>query len=170
MFNRCDLLGPFANEHLLRDSQAWQALERMEGLEEVKASVREMSNVIIKNAQREEEEMDLVDMCLNRVFIGNPGTGKTTVAKLYGEILSELGLLSKGELILKTASDFVGSALGTSETQTRAILEASVGSVLVIDEAYGLSSPKGTSDPYRAAVIDVMVEQVSVNVMAFAYV
>lgn len=91
--------------------------------------------------------------------------GKTTVAKLFAGILTDLGLLSKGEVVLKTASDFVGSALGESESKTRAILKASEGCVLVIDEAYSLSAAGGVgsgggADPYRTAVVDTLVEQV----------
>jgi SpoVK/Ycf46/Vps4 family AAA+-type ATPase len=65
----------------------------------------------------------------------HPGTGKTTVAKLYAEILKDLGLLSKGELIVTNASDFVGSVVGQSEEKTKKILTSSIGSVLLIDEA-----------------------------------
>ena len=97
------------------------------------------------------------------VFIGNPGTGKTTVAKLYGCILKHLGILSKGELISKSTSDFIGSALGQSENQTKAILSASEGCVLLIDEAYGLNPrsdsglANGGGDPYRNAAVDTLV-------------
>jgi hypothetical protein len=86
------------------------------------------------------------------------------VAKLYGQILADLGLLSKGEVIPKCASDFVGDALGTSEKLTQNILKAAEGSVLVIDEAYSLYSggfgTSGSNDPYKTAVIDTIVEKV----------
>lgn len=89
------------------------------------------------------------------------------MAKLFAGILTDLGLLSKGEVILKTASDFIGTVLGESESKTRAILKAAEGCVLVIDEAYSLgatgsrsSGSKGWSDLYRTAVIDTLVEQV----------
>ena len=87
------------------------------------------------------------------------------MAKLFAGILADLGLLSKGEVVLKTASDFVGSALGESESKTRAILKASEGCVLVIDEAYSLNAAGGVgsgggADPYRVAVVDTLVEQV----------
>jgi len=96
--------------------------------------------------------------------VGNPGTGKTTVAKLYGEILRDLGFLSKGELIVKNPSDFIGAALGQSEENTKAILKSSVGCVLLIDEAYGLNPSSGGSlsapCPYKTAVIDTIVAEV----------
>ncbi len=71
------------------------------------------------------------------------------MAKIYGSILRDLGLLSKGEVIVKNPSDFIGAVLGESEQKTAAILDAALGSVLVIDEAYGLAASKGVTDPYR---------------------
>ena len=67
----------------------------------------------------EDNEKQQRNITLNRIFLGNPGTGKTTVAGLYGQILADLGLLSKGEVHIKNPSDFVGSVLGSSEQQTR---------------------------------------------------
>ena len=71
-------------------------------------------------------------------MIGNPGTGKTTVAGHYGKLLKALRLLTKGDVIAKTASDFVGSAVGESQKKTQAILALAEGCVLLIDEAYVL--------------------------------
>jgi hypothetical protein len=83
---------------------------------------------------------------------------------LYGRILTDLQLLSKGEVILKCASDFVGEVLGSSEQITQGILKSAEGCVLVIDEAYSLysggSTGTGTNDPYKTAVIDTIVEKV----------
>jgi hypothetical protein len=81
------------------------------------------------------------------------------VATLYGEILCDLGILSKGEVQLRAASDFVGAALGESERKTNATLAAAKGCVLAIDEAYSLD-PGRSADPYRKAVLDAIVEKV----------
>ena len=86
-------------------------------------------------------------------------SGKTSVAKLCGEIYVRLGLLSKGDVVFKTASDFVGHAIGVSEQKTNAILSESEGCVLVIDEAYALHA-KGGTDPYKTGVVDTLVEKV----------
>lgn len=167
---RDDLLGPKANkESLLAGCNAWKELQAMIGLESVKAEVEKLVDLAVCNADLEDDEQPIRGVALNRIFLGNPGTGKTTVARLYGEILSHLGLLSKGDVVLKNASDFIGSALGNSEKATRGILTDSEGCVLVIDEAYSLNpsygskagaGSAGTQDSYRAAVLDTIVEQV----------
>ena len=135
------------------------------------------------NYQRELEEKSPITTSLNRVFLGNPGTGKTSVAKLYGQILADLGLLSNGEgersysvervqtmltffiiVVIKNPADFIGSVLGESESNTKNILNTTVGKVLIIDEAYMLYSGNGgagnQSDMYKTAVIDTMVAEV----------
>ncbi|KAJ6117877.1 hypothetical protein N7523_005781 [Penicillium sp. IBT 18751x] len=108
----------------------------------------------------------LVEYTLNRVFLGNPGTGKTTIAKIYGQILVDIGLLSSAEVVVKNPSDFMDSVIGGSEKNTKGILAATRGKVLVVDEAYGLF-PGGTSDgtgaksdQYRSAFLDTNVAEV----------
>ena len=150
-----------------------RALRAMEGLESVKASVDGLLKLAESNARREELEMAPAEVSLNRVFLGNPGTGKTTVAKIYGQILKELGLLSNGDVVLTTPADFLGSALGQSEEKTNALLDKAEGCVLVIDEAYGLD-PNGAGggtgaggiaggDPFKTAVINTLVSRVQGN-------
>ncbi|KAK4981137.1 hypothetical protein LTR28_004189 [Elasticomyces elasticus] len=140
-------------------------------------------DLIKTNYERELDEKKLIDVSLNRVLLGPPGTGKTTVARLYGQILSDIGLLSNGEgefapgiqtlslltmnvqLVVKNPSDFIGNVIGQSESNTKAILAATVGKVLVIDEAYMLYSGPGSgggsgTDIYKTAVIDTIVAEV----------
>ncbi|KAI3396201.1 hypothetical protein diail_339 [Diaporthe ilicicola] len=160
LFTKVDLIGPEPTEALTK-SEAWKKLQRLFGLEAVKEAVSSLVDSVKQNYTRELDEQPPIEYSLNRVFLGNPGTGKTTVAKLYGAILVDLGLLSKGEVMVKNPSDFVGSALGQSENQTKGILAASLGKVLVIDEAYGLYGGQGsTADPYKSAVIDTIVAEV----------
>ncbi|KAK0737339.1 P-loop containing nucleoside triphosphate hydrolase protein [Apiosordaria backusii] len=162
-FTKEDLIGPEPAEALTKCG-AWKELQRLTGLQSVKEAVRSLVDSIQQNYLRELEEKPPIEYSLNKVFMGNPGTGKTTVAKLYGAILVKLGLLSKGEVVVKNPSDFVGGALGQSEQQTKGILAATVGKVLVIDEAYGLygggNSQGSISDPYKTAVIDTIVAEV----------
>ncbi|KAM0712387.1 hypothetical protein Q7P37_011482 [Cladosporium fusiforme] len=151
-----DLIGPEPSDSL-KNNKSWAKLQRLTGLSSVKESITALFDSIAYNYQRELDEKPIMDFSLNKVFVGSPGTGKTTVAKLYGQILADLGLLSTDEVVLKTPADFVGSVLGASEANTKGILDAANGKVLVIDEAYGLYS---TSDPYKTAVVDTIVAEV----------
>lgn len=82
------------------------------------------------------------------------------MAKIYGRILKDIGLLSKGDVLIKNPSDFIGAVLGQSEEKTNAILDLARGCVLVIDEAYGLSVKAGSPDLYKEAVISTIVARV----------
>ncbi|KAK1566191.1 ATPase [Colletotrichum navitas] len=163
MLTKEDLVGPEPSS-ALSNCQAWAELQRLIGLSSVKESVRALVDSIQTNYVRELAEEPVIEYSLNKVFLGSPGTGKTTVAKLYGQILVDIGLLSNREVVVTKPSDFVGAVLGGSEANTKGILASTVGKVLVIDEAYGLygggGSSGGVSDPYKTAVIDTIVAEV----------
>ncbi|KAJ5544147.1 P-loop containing nucleoside triphosphate hydrolase protein [Penicillium frequentans] len=160
-----DLIGPEPSR-AVENSEAWKRMNAMIGLNTVKDSLEALLGTFRWNYDRELLEQSPVAYSLNKVFLGSPGTGKTTVAKLYGQILVDMGMLSNGEVVIKNPSDFVGSAIGESEKNTKAILASTVGKVLVIDEAYGLfggGNSDGTgarSDIYRTAVVDTIVAEV----------
>ncbi|KAL7906401.1 P-loop containing nucleoside triphosphate hydrolase protein [Trichoderma velutinum] len=159
LFTKEDIIGPEPSLSL-QSCKAWKKMNEMIGLKEVKEQVKILLDSLTTNYERELAEEPPIQFTLNRVFLGSPGTGKTTVAKLYGEILANLGLLSNGELVMKTPADFIGSHLGHSESQTKGILASTIGKVLVIDEAYGLYGGKGVTDPYKTAVVDTIVAEV----------
>lgn len=96
LFIKEDLIGPQPSK-ALENCSAWRKMREMIGLQSVKDTVRALLDSIEYNYHRELEEKPLVDFTLNRVFLGSPGTGKTSVAKLYGQILVDLGMLSNGE-------------------------------------------------------------------------
>ncbi|OJD15900.1 hypothetical protein AJ78_03879 [Emergomyces pasteurianus Ep9510] len=163
LFTKEDLIGPEPSEALL-NCVAWKKLQQMIGLQSVKNSVQGLLDRVKVNYDRELQEKPPIEVSLNRVFSGSPGTGKTTVGKLYGQILVDLGLLTNGEVVMKNPSDFIGDVLGASEKNTKDILRATEGKVLIIDEAYMLSASDGrgggSSGTYRAAVIDTIVAEV----------
>ncbi|KAE8454278.1 hypothetical protein EG329_005203 [Mollisiaceae sp. DMI_Dod_QoI] len=158
-----DLIGPDPSQAILK-SAAWKELLQLTGLDSVKSSIRVMIERINANYLRELKEQPLIEISLNRVFLGGPGTGKTTVGKLYGCILADLGILSDGEVVVKNPADFIGKFRGHSEANTKEILASTVGKVLIIDEAYILNSEPGSAggrtDSFRKAIIDTIVAKV----------
>ncbi|KAG0697519.1 P-loop containing nucleoside triphosphate hydrolase protein [Suillus ampliporus] len=155
-----DFIGPDPSQ-VLPKCTPWEKLHKMIGFDSVKDSVRNFFHTVDANYHRELQEKEPLVMSLNRVLLGSPGTGKTTVAKLYGQILTELGLLSNGEVVVKNPSDFVGAYLGQTEKNTKAILGSTVGKVLVIDEAYMLySKNSGNQDSFKMTVIDTLVAEI----------
>ncbi|KAK0127291.1 hypothetical protein ONS96_006841 [Cadophora gregata f. sp. sojae] len=158
-----DLIGPDPSQAILT-CDALVRLQNLTGLKSVKKSVSFLIDLIKTNYNRELLEKPLVEVSLNRCFLGSPGTGKTTVAKLYGQILAAIGMLSNGEVVVKNPADFIGSVMGQSEANTKAILTTTVGKVLIIDEAYMLYSSTGTAggtnDIYKTAMIDTLVAEI----------
>lgn len=164
LIKRKDIFGPEPED--IRDkSEAWREIQRLVGLESAKKHISQLFDRAKINYRREIRDLDPIPVTLNRVFVGEPGVGKTIVAKLYGEILSELDILSEGDVIETTSSDLIAMHIGESELQTKAALEAAMGNVLIIDDADMLyhSSGHGTgdTDEFRAGVIDIIVANVS---------
>jgi len=159
-----DMIGPEPSD-VHSQNVAWKELQSMVGLEHVKESIQTFFDRVRFNYHRELREEEPIQTTLNRVFLGPPGTGKTTVGKLYGQILVDLGLLSSGELVIRNPSDFIAPYLGQSEKRTKDILEAASGKVLIIDDAHMLypgsrSGSSHDSDVYRIAVIDTLVAEI----------
>ncbi|MDO5503399.1 MAG: AAA family ATPase [Actinomycetia bacterium] len=108
------------------------------GLQKVKDQIRRFTRFVVFNQRRQAQGLATVDRTMHSLFLGNPGTGKTTVARLLGRALHEAGAVRSDTFVTAERKDLVGTTLGSSATQTQAILERARGGVLFIDEAYTL--------------------------------
>lgn len=136
-----------------------EELESYVGLENVKEKIKEFMNSV--EVHRERERRGLIantPVAPHIVFSGNPGTGKTTIARLIGQIFQEMALLPKGHLIEVKREDLVGEYVGHTEKNTKTLIQDAIGGVLFIDEAYSLAqSPTGTTNDFGKKVIDTLV-------------
>ncbi len=114
-------------------------LDALIGLAEVKVAVRRLLAVHLLNAERRAEALPEVSASLHVVFTGNPGTGKTTVARIIARLYGSIGLVSRGHLVEVSRADLVAGYVGQTALKVQAVVDRSVGGVLFIDEAYSLA-------------------------------
>ena len=115
-------------------------LDALIGLVPVKAAVRRLIAVHLLNTERREAGLPEVNASLHVVFTGNPGTGKTTVARIIARLYGSIGLVSRGHLVEVSRADLVAGYVGQTALKVQAVIDRSVGGVLFIDEAYALST------------------------------
>lgn len=142
----------------LPDLDELAELNRLIGLDPVKAQVRTQINLIRNARQREVAGLPVPPMSRHLVFSGPPGTGKTTVARLYGRVLASLGVLETGDVVEVGRSDLVGQYLGATALKTREAVEKALGGVLFIDEAHSLARKFGVNSDLGQESIDELVK------------
>jgi hypothetical protein len=131
-------------------------LNAMIGLKEVKAQVRLVSDLIRVQQMRRQHGLPVPDASHHLVFTGNPGTGKTTVARLVAQIYRTVGVVARGQLIESSRSDLVAGYMGQTAARTTAVFDSASGGVLLIDEAYALN--QGTEDSFGREAVDTLVK------------
>nr|WP_309099417.1 stage V sporulation protein K [Fredinandcohnia onubensis] len=133
-----------------------EEMSALVGMDEMKKMVKEIYAWIYINKKREEQGLKVGKQALHMMFKGNPGTGKTTVARLLGKLFLQMNLLSKGHLIEAERADLVGEYIGHTAQKTRDLIKKAIGGILFIDEAYSLA--RGGEKDFGKEAIDTLVK------------
>ena len=134
-----------------------EKLNSFTGLDDVKKDVNSLINLLQIRKIREKRGMKQMPMSLHLVFSGNPGTGKSTVARLLAKIYCKLGVLTKGHLVEVDRSGLVGGYVGQTAIKVQEVIQKSLGGILFIDEAYSLTANKGEND-YGLEAVDTLLK------------
>lgn len=138
--------------------EALAELDELIGLEPIKHEVRTLVNYLKLQQRRGEAGLNDTEISLHMVFTGNPGTGKTSVARILGKIFGAMGILNKGHLVETDRSGLIADFMGQTSSKTQAKINEALDGVLFIDEAYSLVSRDG-QDPYGGEAVQALLKR-----------
>ena len=138
--------------------EIFEELNSLVGLTKVKKMLNDLVNLIeLKNKAK--DELKIKDINLHMVFLGNPGTGKTTVARMISGILYNLKYIKQNKLVEVSSKDLVAEYVGQTAPKTMAVIQKALGGVLFIDEAYSLASGSGQGNSYNEEAVATLIQE-----------
>jgi stage V sporulation protein K len=151
----------FVQQEIENDTleKALADLNALIGLQEVKSTVSDIINFLKIQKARDKEKLPRVNNSLHSVFLGPPGTGKTTVARIMARIYKHLGIISKGHLVEVDRSSLVAGFVGQTAIKVDEVVKSALGGVLFIDEAYSLTSNQSMGNDYGKEVLEVLLKR-----------
>lgn len=150
-----DCIPPFERNKSI--NEVFKDLNSLVGLKNVKTMLKDLVS-LIQFKKKAGDDIKIKDTNLHMVFLGNPGTGKTTVARMIAEILYNLDYIDQNKLVEVSAKDLIAQYVGQTAPKTMAVIEKALGGVLFIDEAYSLASKPGNNSTFNDECIATLIQ------------